>query len=159
MIVCTYNYCLDVCVCAYVSRVCMSCVCLCVFMCIYISCMCGYVCVCMCVMCVCHVCMCVVTVPNVPPSISISLSSVYTYGNAGFTVSWIAPSDNGGSSITGYTTTCTGGSPSSYTGTSTSFAVTGLSGGVSVTCTVKATNIKGDSTQQTSSPVTPGKSS
>ncbi len=127
-------------------------------MCVYA--ICYNVCV-PCVMCVICICMCLllVTVPSVPISVSILLSSVYTYGNAGLTVSWSAPNDNGGSVITNYTASCTGGglsSPATYTGMSTSFAVTGLSGGMSVTCSVKATNTKGDSIQTTDS-ITPGK--
>ncbi len=98
------------------------------------------------------------TVPSVPTNVSIVLSSVYTYGSAGLTVSWNAPNDTGGSVITNYTASCTGGglsSPATYTGMSTSFAVNGLSGGMSMTCSVKATNTKGDSIQATNS-ITPG---
>jgi hypothetical protein len=69
-----------------------------------------------------------------------------TAGNAQATLSWTAPSSNGGSAITGYTVTpFIGSTPQatqSFTGTSGNI-VTGLTNGTQYTFTVAATNAIG----------------
>jgi hypothetical protein len=72
-----------------------------------------------------------------------------TAGNASATVSWTAPSNNGGSTITKYTVTpfigSTAQTPVTVTGSppATSTNVTGLTNGTSYTFTVTATNATG----------------
>ncbi len=61
-------------------------------------------------------------------------------GNAQATVSFVAPTFDGGSAITSYTATC--GSQSA-SGAGLSIVVSGLANGVAVTCTVTATNAIG----------------
>ena len=73
-----------------------------------------------------------------------------TAGNGSATVSWTAPSNNGGSTITKYTVTpfigSTAQTPVTVTGSppATSTTVTGLTNGTSYTFTVTATNANGD---------------
>lgn len=78
-----------------------------------------------------------------------------TAGNAEATVSWTAPSDNGGSPITGYTVTS---APDGQicTTSETTCTVTGLSNGIEYTFTVVATNANGTGPASTpSNSVTP----
>ena len=67
-----------------------------------------------------------------------------TAGNAQASVTFTAPSDNGGTAITGYTVTS---SPGSLTGTGSSspIVVAGLTNGTAYTFTVTATNAQGTS--------------
>jgi hypothetical protein len=86
------------------------------------------------------------TVPGAPTSVSA------TGGDQSAHVTWAAPSDNGGSPITGYLVTSTpGGITKSAAADATSADVTGLTNGTSYTFTVHATNAKGDSPESTAS--------
>jgi hypothetical protein len=68
-----------------------------------------------------------------------------TPGNAEATVSWTAPTDTGGSAITGYTVTGDPGGSCSVAGDVTECTITGLTNGTEYTFTVVATNDEGDS--------------
>ena len=88
--------------------------------------------------------------PGQPPSLPLELPSAPAitstdYGD-GKIILAVSVSDNGGKEITGYEATCTDGT-NTYTGTSTSSAITvsGLTNGVSYTCSVTATNSEGTS--------------
>ena len=78
------------------------------------------------------------TVPDAPTAISASA------GNAQASVSFTAPSNNGGATITGYTVTS---SPGGFTqsGAVSPITVTGLTNGTAYTFTVVATNSVGNS--------------
>jgi len=79
-------------------------------------------------------------------------------GDSQATVSWTAPSSDGGAAITSYTVSASPGSATATTsnGTTLSIVVTGLTNGTAYTFTVKATNSVGDSTASSaSSAVTP----
>ena len=89
------------------------------------------------------------TVPGPPTGVTA------TPGNAQASVSFTAPTNNGGSAITGYTVTASTGQTA--TGSSSPIVVSGLTNGIPVTFTVKATNSSGTSTASSpSSAVTPG---
>lgn len=76
-----------------------------------------------------------------------------TAGDGSVSVAFTAPSNNGGSIITGYTVDCDGHTAS---GTSSPITDSGLADGTAYTCTVKATNSAGTSTSSAASnPVTP----
>ncbi len=68
-----------------------------------------------------------------------------TAGDAKATVTWTAPSSNGGSKITKYTVTAAPGGKTATTTGATSVAVTGLTNGTAYTFTVTATNLAGTS--------------
>jgi hypothetical protein len=89
------------------------------------------------------------TVPGVPTNVTA------TVGNGEATISFTAPTDNGGSTITGYVVTPNPGNITA-TGTGTSITVTGLSNGTTYTFTVKAVNVLGNGQDSVaSSAITP----
>lgn len=91
------------------------------------------------------------TVPDAPNSVSAIA------GDAQIDVSWVAPVNDGGDAISGYTATCTdGANAASMTGSVPPITVVGLTNGVAYTCTVSATNGVGSSAASApSSSVTP----
>ncbi len=80
-------------------------------------------------------------VPNAPTSI------VATSGDASASVTFVAPTNTGGSAITGYTVTSipSGGIDANAGSTALTHTITGLINGTSYTFTVKATNSVGSS--------------
>lgn len=88
------------------------------------------------------------TTPNAPTSVTASVTASSTFAS----LSWIAPSDNGGSSITSYSVVS---SPATTTQTasagSTSLSFTGLVYGTTYTFTVTAVNAAGSGTASASS--------
>ena len=86
-------------------------------------------------------------VPDAPTSVSA------TAGNAQVTLSWTAPTNTGGSSITGYSVT--GAPGGSCTTSTTSCVVTGLTNGTAYTFHVAAINAQGTGTAASSNTVTP----
>jgi uncharacterized protein (TIGR02145 family) len=89
------------------------------------------------------------TVPGPPTSV------VATAGKASASVAFVAPTNNGGSAITGYTVTSSPGGITA-TGTTSPINVTGLTNGTAYTFNVVATNAIGNSSPSTaSSAVTP----
>ncbi|HEY0492053.1 MAG TPA: fibronectin type III domain-containing protein, partial [Candidatus Dormibacteraeota bacterium] len=68
-----------------------------------------------------------------------------TPGDGQATVSWTAPSDDGGSAITGYTVTASDGTTATAGGSALSATVSGLTNGTPYTFTVVATNGVGNS--------------
>ena len=96
--------------------------------------------------------------PDTPPGAP--TIGTATRGNASATVTWTAPSNNGGSAITGYVVTpyIAGVAQTSQTfnSTATTETVTGLTNGTAYTFTVSAINIIGTSAQSAqSNSVTP----
>lgn len=83
------------------------------------------------------------TVPNAPTGVTVAS------GDAQVTVSFTAPTNSGGSSVTGYTVTASDGS--TISGTTSPLTITGLTNGTAYTFTVKATNINGDSVASSAS--------
>jgi hypothetical protein len=91
----------------------------------------------------------VITKPDAPTGVTATSG-----GNATSTVSWSAPTLDGGSAITRYTATANGGQ--SCESATTSCSVSGLTNGTAYTFTVTATNAIGISDSSTaSSPITP----
>jgi hypothetical protein len=86
------------------------------------------------------------TVPTAPQSVSAS-STGYTTA----TVTWSAPSGTGGSAITGYNISWSGGS---VTGVTSPASITGLSASTSYTFTVTAVNANGSSAGTASNSIT-----
>ena len=81
-------------------------------------------------------------------------------GSAGFqsaTISFTAPSNTGGSAITGYTATCTGAMPAtaSQMGAASPLTISGLTNGNTYSCSVVATNAQGNSAASATVMVTP----
>lgn len=96
------------------------------------------------------------TLTSGPPGAPTGVSA--TPGNHLATVTFAAPTSNGGSPITGYTVTSSppGGVDSNAGSTSLSHTVTGLTNGTSYTFTVRATNVNGQGPASApSAPVTP----
>ena len=90
-----------------------------------------------------------ISVPGAPTSVSGTVS------NANSSVSFVAPTDNGGSTILSYTVISSPGNIKK-SGSSSPITITGLTNGTAYTFTVKAHNIAGSSTASTaSSSVTP----
>lgn len=75
-----------------------------------------------------------------------------TPGNSRVTLSFSEPADNGGSALLDYSASC---GANTTTGTAPPLAVTGLSNGVSVSCTVTARNGLGTSLSSNTMTVTP----
>ncbi len=81
---------------------------------------------------------------------------VATPGDASASIAFTAPASNGGSVITGYTASCTGGGATrTASGTASPIVVTGLTNATAYSCTVTATNAIGTSTASASVSVTP----
>lgn len=93
------------------------------------------------------------TVPGAPTTVKAALPSPMT-SPAGITVTFKAPTNNGGRSVTSYTATAasTGiGVTVVKTGTSSPLSMTGLTTGAAYTVTVKATNANGSGVASTKS--------
>jgi len=90
------------------------------------------------------------TVPDAPTNLTA------TAGNTQAILSWSAPTNNGGSAITGYTVKYSSGTVVTTTGAgTTSYTVTALTNGTPYTFTVTANNSVGSSTPSSFPSVTP----
>jgi hypothetical protein len=80
-----------------------------------------------------------------------------TAGNASASIAFTAPSSNGGSTITGYTASCsaTGATTRTGTGTTSPISVARLTNSTAYSCTVTATNAQGSSVASSAVSVTP----
>ncbi len=89
------------------------------------------------------------TVPTPPTGLTVAS------GDGLVTISFTAPTNDGGSPVTGYTVTASNGA--TISGSSSPLTIAGLTNGTAYTFTVKATNINGDSvasvTSASSTPV------
>ena len=96
------------------------------------------------------------TAPTMPGS---PVPTSLTAGNGSATVTWTAPEDNGGATITSYTATADDGNGGVFTCTvdagSTSCLIKGLANGTSYTVTIAANNVAGGSIAVTAGVVTP----
>lgn len=92
-----------------------------------------------------------VTVPGAPTGVTA------VAGDATATVSFSAPSSNGGAAISSYTASCRSGTSTALTatGSASPLSVSGLTNGLSYACSVVATNSAGNSLASTSVAVTP----
>lgn len=90
------------------------------------------------------------TLPGMP------IMGTVSPGNASASLSFSAPSSNGGASITDYTAICVAGSLRfSATATASPVVVTGLTNGMSYSCSLSATNSVGVGTSSAAVTVTP----
>ena len=79
-----------------------------------------------------------------------------TPGDSQASIAFTAPTSTGGSTITGFTATCTSsGSARSATGTGSPIVVTGLTNGTLYSCSVTATNTIGTGPASSTTAVTP----
>ena len=96
--------------------------------------------------------------PGLPPGPPTSVAAAS--GNAQATITWNAPSSNGGLTITGYTVTpyvgSTAGTPVTVGGTTLTATATGLTNGTAYTFQVYATNAMGNSSAVASGAVVVG---
>jgi flagellar hook assembly protein FlgD len=94
-----------------------------------------------------------VTAPSVPGApTGLVAVNVAPAGSGSVTLSWTAPSNNGGAAITSYTVTGNPGGTCTVTGTTCT--ITGLNKGVAYSFTVVATNSAGNSAQSNTANIT-----